>query len=268
MNLIMSENFKKAKKRPKTHIFGIEVRSFSEITSTNDVAKELARSGAEEGAVVVAEVQTHGKGRLGRSWLSPKGGVWFSVILRPKVKAKEVFKITFLTAVAVARVVKELFKLDAEIEWPNDVLIDGKKVCGILTETNVHGEIADSVVIGVGINANVDVNTFPKDLSKMATSIVAEAKIEIDQERLLQALLEEMETYYVFFKEGKFDLILDEWKRLNRFFGASVEVLNFSEKFVGQALNVDKDGALIIRLADGSMRKVVSGDISLLSKEG
>jgi BirA family biotin operon repressor/biotin-[acetyl-CoA-carboxylase] ligase len=248
-------------KESKNRIIGQRIGYFTEVTSTNDVAKELATHGTEEGTVVIAETQTCGRGRLGRNWLSPKGGLWFSVILRPQVKPTDVFKITFLAAVAVAKTIRKMFKSNAEIEWPNDVIVNGKKLCGILTETSVRGEIMDFVIVGIGINVNIDMNLFPKDLKNNVTTLAAEVKRDIDQEKFLHKLLEGLEAYYKMFKQSKFDLILDEWKQLNRLFGAKVEVANFHEKIRGQAVNVDQNGALIIRLADGTMRKITSGDI-------
>jgi len=255
------------RKHTKTRLIGQRTHFFTEVTSTNNVAKELATLGAKEGTIIVAETQTAGRGRLGRNWLSPKGGIWFSIILRPIVEAREAFKITFLTAVAVARTIRKMFKLKAEIEWPNDVLIKGKKVCGILTETSVRGETVDSVIVGVGINANVDINSFPSDLKKTVTTLVAEIKREVDQENFLQVLLAELEVYYKMFKENKFNSILDEWKQLNRLFGANVEVVSFNEKVRGRAVNVDQNGALIVRLADGTVRKVFSGDVIYLPEK-
>jgi len=248
----------------ETKVIGQKIHHFTEVSSTNDVAKELATLGAKEGTIVVAEVQTRGRGRLGRSWLSPKGGVWLSVILRPKLRAKEVFKITFLTTIAVAKTIRKMFKLDTEIEWPNDVLINGKKVCGILTETSIRGETVDFVIVGVGINANIDMNFFPKRLRKSVTTLAAEVNREVDREKFLHKFLEEFGVYYKMFKQNRFDSILEEWKHLNRLFGASVEVVSFNEKIIGQVVNVDQNGALIVKLADGSMRKVFSGDVTLL----
>jgi BirA family biotin operon repressor/biotin-[acetyl-CoA-carboxylase] ligase len=254
-------------KHGKSKIVGQKIHYFSEVTSTNDVAKKLATLGAEEGTMVIAEAQTCGRGRLGKGWLSPKGGLWFSVILYPKVKAKDAFKITFLTAVAIAKTIKKMLKLNAEIEWPNDVLVSGKKVCGILTETSIRGETVDSVIVGVGINANIDSNFFPEDLKKNATTLSAEVKKEVDREKLLRKLLEELEVYYRMLKENNFDSILEEWKQLNRLFGANVEVVSFNEKIEGQAVNVDQNGALIIKLADGTTRKVFSGDVTYLPEK-
>jgi len=263
MNSITPE---KIKKKLKTGFIGQQLHYF-EVTSTNDIAKELASLNAKEGTIVIAEVQTCGRGRLGRDWLSPKGGIWLSIILRPEVKARDVFKITFLTAVAVAKTIRKLFKLNVEIEWPNDVLIDGKKVCGILTETNIRGEAVDSVIVGIGINANIDINFFPEHLKKTVTTLAAEVKKEVDKEKFLHTLLKELKAYYKMFKENNFAPILEEWKRLNRLFGANVEVISFNEKIMGQAVNVDQNGALVIKLADGTIRRVISGDVTLLQEK-
>lgn len=254
-------------RQDKMKTIGHKIHSFTEVTSTNDVAKNLALSGASEGTVIVAEIQTCGRGRLGKEWLSPKGGMWFSVILRPQVKAKEIFKITFLTAVAVAKAIRKMFNLEAEIEWPNDVFVNGKKVCGILTETNIKHEIVDFVIVGIGINANTDLKSFPRHLRETVTTLATEVNRETDREKLLQVLLEELEAYYNVFKENKFDLILEEWKQLNRLFGASVEVVSFNEKIFGEAINVDQNGSLIIKLANGTTKKIVSGDVTLLQEK-
>ena len=180
----------KIKEQLRTDFVGREIKYFAEITSTNEVAKELASRGAEEGTVVLAETQTQGKGRLGRRWLSPKGGVWFSVILRPRISAKYSYQLTFMTAVAVAKTIRKLFKLNAEIKWPNDVLVNERKVCGILTETSTRGDAIDFAVVGIGVNANVDLASFPKNLRASVTSLEAEVKGEVEREGLLCALLE------------------------------------------------------------------------------
>ena len=251
----------------QSRVIGQKIHYFAEIASTSDVAKDLATLGAKEGTIVIAEVQTCGRGRLGRDWLSPKGGIWLSIVLRPEIKAKDTFKITFLTAVAVAKTIRKMFKLNAEIEWPNDVLVNGKKVCGILTETSIRGETADFVIVGVGVNTNFDVALFPEHLKNTVTTLAAEIKKEVDREKILHNLLEELDVYYRMFKENKFDSILEEWKQLNRLFGANVEVVSFNEKIMGQAVNVDQNGALVVKLADGTTRKVYSGDITLLQEK-
>ncbi|MFQ5758397.1 MAG: biotin--[acetyl-CoA-carboxylase] ligase [Candidatus Bathyarchaeia archaeon] len=243
----------------QTDFMGHEIHHFAELTSTNDVAKELAAKGAEEGTVVISETQTLGRGRLGREWASPEGGIWFSIILRPEVDSKGASKLTFVAAVAVARVIREIFDLEAELKWPNDVLIGGKKVCGILTEASMKGDVVDFVVVGVGINANVSLDSFPESLRASLTSLKEEMKKEIEREEFLRALLEELEQYYTMFVREKFDLILEEWRNLAGFLGRYVEVVSFDEKIRGRAVDVDRDGALMIKLIFCSLKNVLSG---------
>jgi len=251
----------KIKKQLKTDFIGKEIKYFSEVTSTNDVAKELATKGVEEGTIVLAETQTRGKGRLGRRWLSPKGGLWFSVILRPKISAKDSYQLTFMVAVAVAKTIQKLFKVNAEIKWPNDVLVNERKVCGILAETSTRGNTVDFAVIGIGVNANVDLTSFPKDLRNFITSLEAEVNRGIERESFLCALLEELESYYKMLQEKKFEFVLEEWKSLTTLLGAYVEVTSFEEKIRGMAVGVDRNGALEVQLENGTVRKILSGDV-------
>jgi len=187
---------KKIKNKLQTDFIGQEIYHFPEVTSTNDVAKELAIKGAKEGTIVVAETQSRGRGRQGRKWVSPEGGIWFSLILRPKVDPEDALKLTLMTAAVVAKVISDMFRLKAEVKWPNDIVINKKKVCGILTETRTKGDIVDFVVIGVGINANINLDSFPKHLRKSLTSLREELKEDINRKRFLCALLEELEQCY------------------------------------------------------------------------
>jgi biotin-[acetyl-CoA-carboxylase] ligase BirA-like protein len=254
---------RKIEEELQTDFIGQEIQHFSEVTSTNDLAKELAAKGTKEGTVVISETQTLGRGRLGREWASPEGGIWFSVILRPEVAPKDASKLTFVAAVAVARVIREMFSLEAEIKWPNDVLIGGKKVCGILTETSTKGDVVNFVVVGVGINANVSLDSFPENLRDALTSLKEELKEEVEREEFLRALLKELEHYYMMFMQKKFDLILEEWRNLAGFLGQHVEVISFDEKIRGRAVDVDRNGALIIKLRNGTAKKVMLGDVTI-----
>lgn len=245
-----------------TDFIGKELHHFREVTSTNDVAKELATKGAEEGTIVIAETQTRGRGRFGRRWVSPKGGIWFSTILRPEVSPKDALKLTLTTAVAVARVIKRTLRLDVQIKWPNDVLIKGKKVCGILTEMNTTGKVVNSVIIGVGINANLDIDSFPEDLRNSTTSLKKELNEEVSRERFLRILLEELEHYYKTFTRREFHPILEEWKSFADFLGSPVEIVSYGEKITGLAIGVDRSGALLIKTQKGIMRRVTSGDVT------
>lgn len=247
----------------QTDFIGKEIHHFVDVTSTNDVAKELAARGAKEGTLVIAETQTCGRGRFGRGWVSPKGGIWFSTILRPKVNPEDALKLTLMAAVVVARVIRKMLELNAEIKWPNDVLIDGKKVCGILTEMCTRGKLVDFVTLGIGINANVEADSFPENLRDSITSLEKELREEVARERFLRALLEELEHYYKMFTRMEFDLILEEWKSLASFLGSYVEVVSYDEKIVGLAVDVDQSGALLVKAENGTVRRVTSGDVTL-----
>jgi len=251
----------------RTKIIGGTLHFFRELPSTNDMAKELAIRRAKEGTVIVAETQTRGRGRMGREWASPKGGLWFSIILRPKVSPKDAPKLTLMMSVAVAKTIKKLFDLEAEIKWPNDVLLNGKKVCGILTETHTTGGFLNFAAVGVGINANFSLNDFPANLRDSSTTLQEELRREIDCEVFLRSLLEETEHYYDMFTRGKFNLILAEWRHLSKFLGSYVQVTSFGEEVEGWATDIDENGALIIKLRDQSTRRIISGDVSILKKK-
>jgi len=251
----------------KTRLLGRYIFFSHEVGSTNDWAKELAELGAPEGTVALAETQTAGRGRLGRKWISPKGGLWFSIIFKPKIKPMETVKLVFLAGLAVIETIRELYGLRAETKWPNDVLVDGLKVCGILSEMKTVGENVEYTVIGVGINANFDVDKkFPKELRGKATSLEKALGRKIALEELFKALLEKMENLYQqFLKEG-FTPILERWKGYASFLGCEVEIHGEGERLEGTASNVDEDGALILKLKDGSTRRVFAGDLSLKIK--
>lgn len=252
----------KIKGKLQTRLIGKTIHYFSEVTSTNDLAKELATIKAKEGTIIIAETQTGGKGRLGRKWASPRGGIWLSTILRPELSARDVPKLTLMTSLAVAKTISQLFNLRTEVKWPNDVLINAKKICGILTEANTRGAKINFVVVGIGINANINLNSLPKQVRETTTSLKHELKREINREQFLQILLEKMDHYYVMSAKGHFDSILKEWRSLCRFLDSYVEVTSLNEKIEGWAVDVDRSGALIIRLQDGTIKKVLSGDVS------
>jgi len=251
----------------KTKLLGRYIFFSHEVGSTNDWAKELAELDALEGTVAVAETQTSGRGRLGRKWISPKGGLWFSIIFRPKLKPHETVKLVFLACLAVAETLRDLYGLKAETKWPNDVLVDGRKVCGILSEMKTVGEKVEYAIIGIGVNANLDVEKeLPKELWETVTSIQKALGRKISQEELFKALLEKMESIYQqFLKEG-FVPMLKKWKSYASFIGCEVEVHGDGERLEGTASNVDEDGALILKLKDGSTRRVFVGDLSLKIK--
>jgi BirA family biotin operon repressor/biotin-[acetyl-CoA-carboxylase] ligase len=248
------------KKDLKTEFIGHDIHYFKEVDSTNDVAKYLAEEGAEEGTIVVAEIQNRGKGRRGKTWISPPGGVWMSIILRPDIPPFNAPQLTLVTGVAVAETLKKECDLDVGIKWPNDILIGNKKVCGILTEVNASIEKVNYVVVGIGIDMNVDVPLFPPDLQKGATSLKNELNTEINGALLVQKFLLEFENIYNKFKAGKFPEILNEWRSLSKTIGCNVEVRTRGKTVRGEAVGINKEGILILELEDGSLRKMISGE--------
>jgi len=230
-----------------------KIHYFSEIGSTMDAARELAKKGAGEGTIVIAEAQTHGRGRLGREWLSPKGGIYFTLILRPKISPVNAPRINLMASLAVAVTIRKLFGLDAGLKWPNDVLIEGKKVCGILAEMDAETDVLNFVNLGIGINANTSIPRF----EKTATSLKHAVGKDISRKEFLGALLVEIEHRQASLMEAS---LLEEWRKLSVTLGKDVRIVAPGEVIVGRAIDVDTTGALIIRQRNGSLKKVVAGD--------
>lgn len=241
----------------KTKVIGKKIYSYASIDSTNNIAYKMAEEGADEGSVIVAEEQKKGKGRIGRSWSSPKGGIYFSLILRPGMVPTEVSKLTLVAAVSVAQAIRELTGISALIKWPNDILVNNKKLCGILTELKAEQDQTSFVILGVGIN----VNTKPSLLPKHATSITKELGRDFPKVDLMRKLLKNIETHYILFKNNKFKDIIGEWKDLSAILGSRVKVMDKAHNIEGMAIDVDEGGALIVRLDNGLNERILAGDI-------
>lgn len=250
-----------------TKLVGRSVFFKHSVASTNSWASKFAKLGACDGTVFLAESQTAGRGRLKRKWGSPAGGLWFSIVLRPKLKSSEAFGLVFVSSLAVAEVLEELCGLKAQVKWPNDVLVSAKKVCGILAETKSDSGNVEYVVVGLGINANFEVRkSLPEDLWKTATSLEDELGRKIELEMLFKALLEKLERRCDVFLEKGFSVVLDEWKNHAGFLGCQVEVGSMDETLTGLALGVDSNGSLVLKLKDGTVKHVFAGDVVLRSE--
>ncbi len=243
-----------------TRYIGREIHYYLEVDSTNEVAKRFAKDGAPEGTIVIAESQHSGRGRRGKKWLSPSGGVWMTIILRPDILPPKAPQLTLVTGVAVAETLKQECSLDVGIKWPNDILIGEKKVCGILTEAKTSPKGLEYVVVGVGIDLNVDVNAFPPELREGATSLKQELEKEIYSVELVQSFLENFEKLYNDFKNGKFPEILMEWRKHSKTIGAKVEVHKRGKVVRGQAVGITNEGILILEMDDGRLEKIISGE--------
>jgi len=247
-----------------TRILGREIYYCDSISSTNDLAKELARQGAGGGSLVVAEEQVGGKGRLGRQWHLPKyKGIPFSLILRPPVEPSEASQVTMMTAVAIASAIKDESGVAAGIKWPNDLLVDGKKICGILTELGAEMERINYLVMGAGINVNQDENDFPEEFRNTATSLKIEAGKALPRVGLLRACLAEFERWYDVWLTRGFSPVLDKWKEMTVSLNRPVRISTLNQSWEGWAEDVDEDGALLLRLPNGDIQRFVSGEVTL-----
>jgi len=232
--------------------------------STNELAKEMAQKDAREGTVIIAEEQTGGKGRMGRSWYSPDGkGLWFSVILRPPISPSDASKLTLVASVAVAKTIRDYTGLAAGIKWPNDILLNNRKVAGILTEMSAEIDKVNYLVIGIGINVNIDEKSIIPELRDTMISLSENKGAHIDRVGLFAGVLNNLDFFYGEFIKGKFESILNVWKELSVTLNRWVTVTSISSRDEGIAFDIDDDGVLLLMKKDGSMKRVLSGDVSL-----
>ncbi|WP_440952547.1 biotin--[acetyl-CoA-carboxylase] ligase [Methanococcoides sp. FTZ1] len=239
-----------------TSIMGKEVHYFETLDSTNDLAKKMGPK-AEEGTVVIAETQESGRGRKGDHWVSPKGGIWLSVILKPGILPAHAPRLTLMAGVAVANTMRQ-FGIDASIKWPNDIVIGEKKVCGILTEMDAEADHIGFVVIGIGINANVSVEELPEEFRGSSTSLSSVIGESINRAEFVRDLLRSLESEYMRFKIDGFDKILDDWTSLSNTIGRQVDVITPHKIVSGKAVGVTPDGALVVEDEEG-LHEVMAG---------
>jgi len=247
-----------------TVYIGQKICYFPELESTNIIAKEKALRRAEginEGTVIIAERQSAGKGRLGRRWFSPAGGIWLSIILYPQLSPSYIPRITLMTAVAIVKAIERFAQIKAQIKWPNDILINKKKVCGILTEMSAELDMINWVVVGIGINVNVDHWEFPEDIQEKTISLKEFLGEEISRVRLAQIFLEEFEKYYERLKRREFSSILKECKSYSHTLGKKIRIDIGEQVIVGEAININEEGALIIKKEDEELIEIISGTI-------
>jgi BirA family transcriptional regulator, biotin operon repressor / biotin---[acetyl-CoA-carboxylase] ligase len=235
------------------------VRHFVSLPSTNDLAKDFARQGYPEGSVLLAETQTAGRGRLGRMWESPLGtGVYLSVILRPPLPPTELPKLTLTAAVAVVEALKKVTALEIGIKWPNDILLDGKKLGGILTEMETESDQMSYVILGVGLNINTQV--FPDCLQTLATSLASTGRT-YSRLSIVRAFLRSMDELYGCFLNQQFPEILNLWRRAAVTLGKPVTVKLGAQEISGLAVDVAPDGALLVEKPGGEVQRIISGEI-------
>jgi BirA family biotin operon repressor/biotin-[acetyl-CoA-carboxylase] ligase len=252
-----------------TVTFGRPFHYHASLESTNTFAMELARRGAPEGTLVLADSQTVGRGRMGRRWVSPPAkSLLFSLILRPSLPAQSAAQTTLLMSLAVANVLREKAGVDAEIKWPNDVLIRGKKVCGILVEMEGALDRLDFLVAGLGINVNQDDRDWPAELEPAAVSLRQETGRILDRAELLKELMNESERLYGRLLRGEFSALLQEWQAMSCMTGRQVRARLAGRDVLGMAIGLDPDGALQVRLDNGIIERIVAGDVELIRTTG
>jgi BirA family biotin operon repressor/biotin-[acetyl-CoA-carboxylase] ligase len=247
-----------------TEQFGTRVYVFSQVASTNEVAYRLALNGAQEGAVVVAESQTKGKGRMGRRWESPGGlNIYLSIILRPTILPSKAPLITLMAAVACAEAIGEVAGFVPAIKWPNDLLIGRKKLGGILAEADMELDRINFIVVGIGVNVNMHRSDFSTSIRDAATSLQEALGREVARIDLIQAILRQLEAWYARLALGKELEIRSRWEELSLVKGQEIKVAFMGEVVKGTALEVDEDGALLVQTDNGTIRRVVAGDVTL-----
>jgi BirA family transcriptional regulator, biotin operon repressor / biotin---[acetyl-CoA-carboxylase] ligase len=232
---------------------------FDSVDSTNLSAKDLAKEGAEEGTVVLAKVQRQGRGRFERRWESPEGGVYLSIILRPSVPPQKASLLPFVAALAVAKTINS-YGVHATIKWPNDVRVKGKKIAGILLESEGEGPKIAYVVVGIGINLSVDLESLPTDLQTRSTSLHHELGHPVESHEFLQIFFMTFEHSYEVFKGQRYTEVIDEWKTHSDTLGKNVRVQTMAGTMQGTAVDIDQSGFLLLRTANGETKKVLSGD--------
>lgn len=253
----------------KTSYIGRNISFHASLNSTNDTAKELAAHGAEQGFAVVADSQKKGKGRLGRRWESPEGvNIYTSVILRPNISPMFAPQLTLVAAVAVAETIAKHLKTDTDcklepaVKWPNDILINSKKVAGILTEMSSEMDKINFIIIGIGVNVNMTKKMLPEDLRAIATSLKEDIGKEISRTDFIQTLYLNMETCYKRYLKDGFAPVRKAWTGYFKMAGNMVKVKDMNNIREGIAIGIDADGALLLREESGNIIRIISGDVS------
>ena len=241
---------------------GTQFHYFAEVDSTNTQARKLAERGGAEGEIVIAEAQTQGRGRLGRRWQSPPfANLYFSVILRPTLAPSRAPQITLMAAVALAETVAQFVPQPAMIKWPNDILVDGKKLAGILTEAACDAERLNYVILGIGVNLNYRLSSMPDDLRGRATSVAELAGNSVDRESFLMRLIHALNRCYGELEESGFAALAPRWDARFGQRGKRVRVDLLDQSIAGRAIGIDHEGALLIEDSQGECHRVLAGDV-------
>lgn len=246
----------------KTHHYGQEIAYYQSCPSTQPIAHELAQDEAKDGTIVIAEEQLQSKGRMARPWASKAyKGIWMSVITRPPLSPQEAPQMTLVAAVAITRAIEEVTGLTPQIKWPNDLLMNGKKITGILTELQADPDLVKSIIIGIGMNVNQDEAEFPAELSSIATSLKIEKGETINRAALVATVLKYLEHYTDLYVANGFTPIKLLWESYSNTIGKQVRAVMLRETVEGKAIGITEEGMLELQLPDGTIRAIYSGDI-------
>jgi len=245
-------------------VIGREIFFYETVGSRNTIASDLAGK-TIEGAVVIADSQQKGRGRLGRKWESPPGvNIYISIILKPAIESKDATLITVMAVVACATALRRVTGLHVTIKWPNDLMVSDKKIGGILTELKTDHSRIISAIVGIGINVNVDIDAYPAGVKEIATSVKNETGISYSREVVISEILNEIDYWYKILNRLGRGILLLEWQKLTSTLGREVKVIVGKETFTGLAESVDSEGMLILRLPSGMLKKISSGDLTIL----
>lgn len=248
----------------KTKFIGQQIHYQEKVDSTQKIAQRLGLENAPEGTVVIADEQQAGKGRLGRVWHSPKGtGVWMSVILRPNIPLQKAPQLTLLTAVAVSQAIEECTELNVHIKWPNDILLHGKKVTGILTELQAEADQINSILIGIGMNVNQKIEDFPEDLRQIATSLSIEKGEPINRAEVIRVVFHRLEKLYELYLQEGFKPIKLLWESYAISIGRRITARTLTGNLHGKAIGITEDGVLELEDDAGEIHFIYSADIEL-----
>lgn len=239
-----------------------KIHVFDDLSSTNSTARSLALQGSEEGTVVIAQTQSKGRGRFDRVWQSPKGGVYLSFLLRPKAPVEKTSLLAFVAALAVTQTVRS-YSVPACIKWPNDVIVDGKKIAGILLEAETSGTTTSYVIVGIGLNLNTNLAQLSLDVRQRSTSLRKEHGSSIEYYEFLNTLFLQFDRYYQLFSAGKFEQITEEWKQHSDTLGKTVYLETTGDIIQGTAVDVDQSGFLLVKTPEGKTIRVTSGDCTV-----
>jgi BirA family biotin operon repressor/biotin-[acetyl-CoA-carboxylase] ligase len=250
-----------------TQRLGLKFHYFSELASTNSYARMLAESGTREGEVVIAESQTRGRGRLGRVWVSPPYlNMYLSVILRPSLPPARASQLTLMAAVALADAVAAFSPVAPSIKWPNDILVGGKKLAGILTESSCNSARIDYVILGIGVNLNYALEVMPEAIRSRATSLLALAGAPVSREAFVKRLIQDLDRWYEKIDQTGFGAIAAQWQARFDLHGKRVRVEMVDQVLTGTAKGIDGDGALIVAADNGTNQRILAGDVTPLEE--